>query len=83
MGKLSLLLQKQQEEQAKSDLPERTRQEPTVPLTARAVGGGGGGGGRHFFVGVERVRAREKKKRKELSIKAVCVRCVRVCSSLN
>ena len=45
MGKLSLLLQKQQEEQAKSDLPERTRQEPTVPLTARAVGGGGGGGG--------------------------------------
>ena len=43
VGKLSLyqsLLQKQ-EEQA-NELPQRSRQEPTVPLTARADGGGAG-----------------------------------------
>ena len=43
VGKLSLyqsLLQKQ-EEQA-NELPQRTKQEPTVPLTARADGGGAG-----------------------------------------
>lgn len=45
VGKLSLyqsFLQKQ-EEQANNELPQRTRQEPTVPLTARADGNGAGG----------------------------------------